>query len=98
MCVRVAKRSLPSDAQKALTRAERLEVLRKALHLPPGELILIEKRLEEATTPQSPPHTPEDPLIAFSHRVTQLKFIILEIGLLIVFLVSVYTVIKHELR
>jgi hypothetical protein len=39
----------------------------------------------------------DDPLTQFSHRVSQIKFIIFEIGMLVVFLAGVYAVVSHEL-
>ena len=40
-------------------------------------------------------HRP-DPLLAFSHRVLQIKFIILELAMLLVFLTWVWGKVKHD--
>jgi len=39
----------------------------------------------------------DDRLTQFSHRVSQIKFIVFEIGMLVVFLAGVYAVVTHEL-
>jgi hypothetical protein len=42
-------------------------------------------------------HRHSDPLVKFSHRIVQVKFIIVETASLLGFLALIYAVVRHEL-